>query len=93
MVVSSSGKPEVVSAENGLTSNCSDLSEFPINVDAGSTGGVFDDGTIVVCGGYGGYCTFFNNGLVTHRNIALRRNAASVVFNPGKLFITGGSGP
>ncbi len=83
--------------------NCEDYGASPVNV-GGSVGGVFKDGTAIICGGYNGFAVQFerkchilspptgiNSGI---REIFMnqpRYMAASVVVLEGSmLFIAGG---
>ncbi len=72
---------------------------LPVSV-GGAVGGIFNDGTIIICGGYKGYTQMFeatcyllssgSNDIDEVLMLSQRYMAASVVFDGTQLFVTGG---
>ncbi len=97
-------KSEVLSLEGNTDSNCSMLTEVNSFPKYGATGGLLDDGTILVCGGaYGNFtaswelppesweCLLYSKS-DRPRMISMengRENSASIVIG-AKLFVAGG---
>ena len=80
--------------------SCNNYPQLPVSKLGGATGGMLNDGTVIVCGGSQGYLYMFEDKcyilkpgttvIETRKMTTQRYLASSVVINGKKLFITGG---
>ncbi len=93
---SGNGQTEVVNVENDLIETCSGFPNVSREYSLRATGDIFDDGTIIICGGDDGKdvvlsCSLIKSGTVIRiNNLHAMTRSASVVFEPDTLYVTGG---